>query len=370
MRDNQNDAIRLIIAGFEIDSWDDASIDSAIDTPAEAWSFSLFSADDLDLPAAVRAGAEVKAYYGNELILTSIADTVNEACDRSGYGLQISGRDLAGQLIDCSVPIFNGRQINLEELINRYVLSGNLGSLFHNVRIQNNSWLKNKVSVEPGESLWDAIVKAAQVTGQHVWLEPDGTLVVGDPFAKPYQVQTPLRLMKYDDANNVLDAKYTEDISAVFSDIKILSQDAKGQHVLASGSGQTPYPHKRLKIVSMADVETKAEADEALKKIKKDNDLQAYAMTANVAGWSIDHKVWATGWHLNFMTNRLNRATAKWAVMGRTLTLSRSNGKLTSLKLNRQGDWAQPLVYKEPQKKPASAKKKSKKSSTQQEAKK
>ncbi|MBD0076821.1 hypothetical protein IAF28_19680, partial [Acinetobacter baumannii] len=41
--------------------------------------------------------------------------------NRDGYGLQISGRDLVGQLIDCSVPIFNGRQITLEELVGRYV---------------------------------------------------------------------------------------------------------------------------------------------------------------------------------------------------------------------------------------------------------
>ncbi|MDR8295624.1 hypothetical protein FPK78_24020, partial [Acinetobacter baumannii] len=86
--------------------------------------------------------------------------------------LEISGRDLVGQLIDCSVPIFNGRQITLEELIGRFILNGDLGSLFHDVSIQNNSWLKNKVSIEPSESLWDALIKAAQVTGQHVWLEP------------------------------------------------------------------------------------------------------------------------------------------------------------------------------------------------------
>ena len=39
MRDKK---VRLIIAGFEINTWDMASIYSAIDTPADAWSFSLF----------------------------------------------------------------------------------------------------------------------------------------------------------------------------------------------------------------------------------------------------------------------------------------------------------------------------------------
>lgn len=349
MLDNQNKAIRLIIGGYEINTWDNASIDSVIDTPSEAWSFSLFSLEDLVLPDTVKSGAKVQAFYGDELILTTIADAVEEGCDRSGYALKISGRDLVGQLIDCSVPISNGRQISLEELVNKFVLSGDLGSLFKNFKIQNNSWLKNKVSIEPGESLWDAIVKAAQVTGQHVWLEPDATLMIGDPFLNAYQVETALQLIKYSNSNNVLDAKYTEDISNVFSEIKILSQDGEGQHILASTKADTPYQHKRLKIIAMGDVETKAEADAAIKKIAKDNNLQAYAMTATVQGWSIDNKAWSTGWHLLFETNRLNRATAKWAVMGRTLNLSRSNGKQTVLKLNRQGDWAQPLLYKDPQ---------------------
>lgn len=83
MLDNQNNAIRLVIAGYEINGWDNASIDSAIDTPSEDWSFSLFSTDDLTIPDEVKSGAKVQAFYGDELILTSIADAVEECCDRS-----------------------------------------------------------------------------------------------------------------------------------------------------------------------------------------------------------------------------------------------------------------------------------------------
>ena len=127
----QDKEIRLIIGDVEIKTWDSISIDSAIDTPAESWSFALFSEEDLTLPDSVKGGAKVQVYYGDELILTSVADAVNEACDRSGYGLKISGRDLVGQLIDCSVPIFNGRQVNLDVLLNKYVLEGELKSLFN-----------------------------------------------------------------------------------------------------------------------------------------------------------------------------------------------------------------------------------------------
>ncbi|MBJ9952173.1 DNA circularization N-terminal domain-containing protein [Acinetobacter baumannii] len=283
-------------------------------------------------------------------IYKSIADQVQvaEAVNRDGYGLQISGRDLVGQLIDCSVPIFNGRQITLEELLNKYVRGGDFGSLFKEVKIQNNAWLKNKISVEPSESVWDSIAKAAAVTGQHVWLEPDGTLVIGDPFANPYQVQTPLRLIKpLENSNNILDLQYDNDVSSVFSEIKVLSQDANAQHILAESKAKTQYSFNRLKIVTLGDVETKAEAEAALAKIKKDNDLEAYSLSATVNGWEIDQKVWTPAWYVNVETNAISNATAKWAVYGRTLLLSRDLGKTTKLRLKRQGDWAQPLVHKE-----------------------
>lgn len=348
MQDNQGNEIKLVIGGYEIAGWNNAVVDNQIDTPAENWSLNLFHKNGQPLPEGISGGSPVQLYFANQLILTSIADRVQEGINRDGYGLEISGRDLVGQLIDCSVPIFNGRQITLEELIGRFILNGNLGSLFHDVSIQNNSWLKNKVSIEPSESLWDALIKAAQVTGQHVWLEPDGKLVVGDPFANPYYVKTSLKLIKpLNNDNNVLSLQYTNDVSNVFGEIKVLSQDGNGQHILSETTAKTQYSFNRLKIVTLSDVETQAEADAALEKIKKDNDFEANTLIAVVPDWQIDGKLWATGWYVNLETNALSRATAKWAVVGCTFNLSRQEGKTTKLLLKRQGDWANPLILKE-----------------------
>ena len=82
--------------------------------------------------------------------------------------------------------------------------------------------------------MWDALIKAAQVTGQHVWLEPDGKLVVGDPFANPYYVKTPLKLIKpLNNDNNVLSLQYTNDVLNVFLVKSKCSQDGNGQHILS-----------------------------------------------------------------------------------------------------------------------------------------
>ena len=358
IKDNKGTAIRIIVGGYEVAGWDEASFDSAIDIPADAFSVTLFDPVYDHLPETVAAGKTFQAYYGKELVMTGVVDRIAEAIGRKGRGLQISGRDLVGQLIDCSVPVFSGRQVTLEVLLNKYVKSGDLGSLFKNIELQNNAWLKNNISVEPGESLWDSIVKAAQVTGQHVWLKADGTLVVGDPFKSAKQLQTALSLMFDGDDNNMLDAQYAEDVSGVFGQIKILSQGSDAKSILSEAKSNSTYSYNRLKIVSLGDIETKAEADTAIKKIKADNDLEAYSLTTNVVGWLIDGKVWQTGCYVNLQSDVLSRATAKWAIMGRTLELSRDAGQTTKLKLKRQGDWAQPLINKEKQSKASMKKKK------------
>ena len=347
MQDNKKNTIRLIVSGYELSGWDDASIDNSIEIPAASWSVTLFNPVYSQLPNDITAGKPVQLYYGKELILTGIVDQISEAISRGGRGLQLSGRDLAGQLIDCAVPIFNGRQMTLRELIDKHVQSGNLAGLFPNVEIQDNSWLKNQISVEPGESLWDAITKAAQVTGQHVWIKPDGTLCIGDPFKETYQPTTTLSLMFDGTQNNILNAEYEENASDLYTEIKVLSQDRNANHILAQSNTQTNYDFKRLKIVTMGDVETKAEANAALKKMQSDNNLKAYSLSLTVAGWQFEQKVWMPGWYLHLQSDVLSRTTAKWALMSRTLQLSRNSGQTTHLKLKRQGDWAQPLVQKQ-----------------------
>lgn len=364
MLDNTGKEIRLIVGGYECKEWDDVTIDSQVDVPADAFSFSLYNPPLGHLPAEVKAGTTAEIYYGNELILTGIIDKLKEAVSRSGRTLQLSGRDLAGQLIDCSVPINNSRQITLSTLIQDYVLASPLGTVIHGFRVQDDAWLKNKITVEPSESLYDAIAKAAQVTGQFVWMDEQGVMNIGNPFNQSKQPSQTLNLMFDGQNNNVISASYDEDVSNVFSDLKILSQDEKGQHILAETNRTTPYAYSRLKIITLADVETQAEAQAAIDKVQHDNDLEAYTLTTTVPDWVMNGSVWKTTGQIHFNSDVLARSNAKWVVMGRTFRLNRHDGKTTELKLKREGDWAQPLIYKDKEEKKAKEKRERKKKKT------
>ena len=70
-------------------------------------------------------------------------------------------------------------------------------------------------------------------------------------------------------SNNVMSLQYDNDVSNVFSHIKVLSQDGKATSILSETTAQTQYDYNRLKIVTLGDVETEAEANAALEKSKR-----------------------------------------------------------------------------------------------------
>lgn len=346
MQDNNGNVITLIVDGFVCNFWDEAILDSQIDIPADAWSLTLFNPLKNTLPIEIKSGCLIKILHQGNIVLSGILDRIVQTVSRTGRTLNLSGRDFIGQLIDCSVPIKNSRQLTLSTLIQEYVLI-DFADLIDSVRVQDDAWLKNKVTVEPSESLYDAIVKAAQVTGQFVWFDANSNeLRIGDPFKFTEQIQS-LELMLSGGNNNILEARYEEDVSNVFNEIKILSQDDIGRSISAITTANTPYKFKRRKILSISDIETQSEAQAAINKIQHDNDLEAYTLIVTVANWEVNGNLWATGWQVNLKSDVLNRANASWVIMGRTFKLNRRNGKTTELRLKRKGDWVQPLIYKE-----------------------
>lgn len=349
MRDNFGNNIRLVVGGFECDWWDDVTIDSQIDIPADAWNLTSFNNSGDILPSSIQGGTTARLYFADELILTGVVDQIVEHSDRSGHVLNLSGRDLSGQLIDCSSALLNAKTLNFEQFLKNKEIAEffPLGELKIDLDPTLKSFNKKTVSVEPGESIWDAFVKLATSMGQWVWFDPDGTLRIGDPFASAYHVKTPLQLMYNGANNNVLSLEYNEDVTGVFNTIRALSQDDNGSQLSTELNTKTPYNFPRLKIITLPNIETQAELQAAIHKIQHDNDLEAYTLTATVAGWTIDSMCWQPGFEITVQTDVLPRANAKWVVMGRTLNLSRSSGKTTTLKLKRKGDWVQPLIYKE-----------------------
>lgn len=345
--DNNQDKIALHIGGVVCSTWDDLSLDSDIGVPADAFSFSWFDAEQDVLPDHVKAGSNCTVTCNGETVLTGILDRIGQSVGRTGLNTNLSGRDLAGQLIDCSAPIDAAANLSLSELIKRYVTGGDLASLPITLGQVSKDWLKGKTGVDVGETIWDVLSAAAQASGQYVWLSADGALMIGNPFDVPQPSVKPAFCLYNDERyeqNNVLDADYQHDISNAFSTFEIVGQNAKGGNFKAKATSDRVLL-KRQKVISDGRSDTQAEAEQFAKKALSDALLDSTDLTLSVSGWTYQGQPWRTGWQVSFDSNVLPRTSGDWVIYGRTLQLSRANSKTTELRLKRREDWMQPVKY-------------------------
>lgn len=169
--------VSLLIGGRVHGKWTRYSIESDMTRPAAAWSVQL-GLPDGELPAAVQPGARVEVRVGADIAMTGSVDDVADDVGGRTATLSMSGRDGASVLVDCSAPIFAAREMSLDQIVRSVV--NPLG--VSKVRVDpRGKGVAEKVSIEPGDTAWDALEKAAQANGLWPWFAPDGTLVVGGP---------------------------------------------------------------------------------------------------------------------------------------------------------------------------------------------
>lgn len=340
--------IKLTVGGIECNQWDDISIDSDIAIAADGWSFAWLDIDVASLPNTVKSGAvceiSIESATIKDTILVGVIDKIQQTVSRGQSAVVISGRDLAGQLIDTSAPIKQGQNMTLEEIIRQFVMGQDLGSLPWRV-ITDQNYLKAKTGVEDGESVWDAINKAALASGQYVWMSPEGAICIGNPFNVD-QPATPLifTLNKNGKSYDVINISYSEDLSNAYSIVEVIGQDAKGNNFRGTATDDRATITRR-KILNVGDAENQAEAAQYAQKAIRDSWLDAYECNLTVLGWGHANQVYRTGWKVRIDSDVMPRAAGDWVIFGRTIKLTRHEGEITELRLRKYAEWMQPIAH-------------------------
>ncbi|RQU98219.1 phage tail protein, partial [Burkholderia cenocepacia] len=176
--DSPNNAVTLLIGGKAHAFWSSYSIDSDLLTPADAWEVRLTQPTGV-MPPTVTAGEHVEVKVGRDTVLVGYVDAVRRRTSKKEKTLALRGRDYAAILRDCSAPIFTARQVTLAEVVANIVRPLGIQKIRIDTTRANHAW--DKITVDPGDTAWNALVHAAEGEGLWPWFEPDGTLVVGGP---------------------------------------------------------------------------------------------------------------------------------------------------------------------------------------------
>ncbi|MCK8550324.1 phage baseplate assembly protein [Yersinia ruckeri] len=388
----QDNRVSILINGKVHSAWSRYQIDSDFLIPADAWSVSLGLPDGV-FPPGITRGVPVQVKVGADTVMVGRVDSIQRNIARKQCTLLLSGRDGAAILVDCAAPIFTSRQLGLEEVIANIVRP--LG--ITKIRINAESAIRNdKVSIEPGERAWDALVRAAAGRGLWPWFEPDGTLVVGGPDYTTPPVAT--LIMRFDgEGNNLLSLNDNASINGSFSELTVLAQghgqgsksstdlgivdidsssiqsvasdepdddigqDAgtaeTGTHGLKTVIKDPTVPYYRPHIMVVGDADNLDQVRYRGRKAMADARLAGYSLTGVVAGHrNSDGILWQPGQRIH-VRSEPHGIDGIFFLMGREFISGRPEGETTTLRLKEDGIWI-PDAF--PKKKKGRKKKKTK----------
>lgn len=342
------DQVELIVDGRAHAGWQRYEIDSSLLLAADAWNVSL-SAYELDVPAALRPGVPVKVRLGGETVLDGLIDDVEHQAGRGEHRLQLTGRDGAGVLVDCSAPIFTQQQMTLQQIIDR-VVKKLLPQVRYSIDAER-QLLRDRVSTEPGDTAWDMLQRAAEANGLWPWFEPDGSLVVGGPRYDTEPVGT-LVLRRDGRGNNVLALAERRSIAERYSELTVLGQssaigDHAGRHNVKAVLHDKGVTTNRPRIVMDHEATNEAIAAARGSKIISDGRLRSYELRATVAGHRAPNgKLWAAGQRVRVLSEP-HGLDGIYFVIARRIAGDRARGQTTDLTLKEDGAWA---LYAHPSK--------------------
>lgn len=336
-----DNTVSLLIGGKTHSKWTSYSIDSDLLVAADAWEVTLVKPAG-EMPADVKSGAAVEVRVGSETVLVGYVDSVRRRTGRSQKSLTISGRDLAAILRDCSAPIFTAKQVTLAEVVSTIVRP--LG--ITKVRIDAGSepdttW--DKISVDPGDTAWDALKYAAEGEGLWPWFDPDGTLVIGGPDYNAAPVAS--LIMRNDGTGNNVEW-FDEDLSIAerYSDVTVLGQahgrhSQQGKNAMKATIKDSSVPVYRPLVHVDHDAPTLAAVEARGRKIISDSALKAHTLRASVRGHrTSDGVLWKPGQRVHVVWEEYG-VDAVYFMMARRFSGGSEAGQRTSMTLKEDGVW-------------------------------
>lgn len=328
------------IGGKEHKDWLSYDIDSDFLIPADAFSFETNVSQDQGVLADY-SSLQCEVLINNQLIMTGIIGHQNEMVDKSNHSITFNGRDLAGLLVDCSVKQINVKGMNV--LAAAQKIAEPWKQIKKAILKAEKNPVLDKVDIEPGETAWQALTKIAYKAGLHVWLEPDGTLVIGGADYSSPPVAT-LCHSKYDNRRNIQSIQIEYNTENRYSEVTFLGQSHtrfadSSKHDLKWVYKDETMTLYKPKTVVIGDAENLEQLKVQAKKMLSDWRLEGFSLTITVA----DHKtqdgiLWQPGQRVHVIDED-QQIDAIFFLMGRRFFLNRNGGTLTELRLKEDGIW-------------------------------
>lgn len=280
--------IELIVNGSIYTGWTDVSIDLSIDELSSAFSVALTERSPEDGASAAgwlaQAGAAVSVAIGGTVLISGYIDAAAPSLSATDHSITITGRSKAADLIDCSATHATGSWSNktlaqiAQDLASPFGVSisvtGDVGRPFA------------KFALQPGESVYAALNRAASMRGLLLVSQADGGLAM----INPAPTGSPIRI---EQGKHFTEISATHDASQRFSNYLVLGQSAGSDEISGRAAaqirGQATDPavtrHRPLTIIAedqgtAASLRARAEWEASVRRAK------AQSLSVTLPSWS------------------------------------------------------------------------------------
>jgi prophage tail gpP-like protein len=328
--------VTLSVNGKDYAGWESVNISRSLD--AIAGRFELATTDvwkENNKPWDIVPGDKCQISIDGTAVINGYVDSATPAYSAQGHGITISGRDKAGDLVDCSAVVksYEIQNKTLKQIIDMLVSpfgitcsvdSGvDVGSAFRTFAIQ------------PGETVWMAIQRAARQKFMLVTASGDGNIKISD-------IATQTADVDLKEGDNILTASGEYNFQNRFSiyliNAQLTSNDGETPGMInvtgrATDSGINRY---RPKILSSEIMDQTQTAGQRAKLEAQTRAANSTRVNVSVAGW----KQTPTGklWGVNLLTRLTSPMLSldeDLLINAVTFALSDGDGFTTSLGLVR-----------------------------------
>jgi len=175
--DVNGDQATLVVAGREFRGWTRVEVSRSIDSAAATFGFEATARwPDEPNPIRIRPLQECQVYLGTDLVVNGLIDAVSPSYSATSHAIQVTGRSLTGQLVDCSA-VDVGPQLRGQTVLQ---IARRLAAVYGvgvDADVDVGDAVKRFV-LEPGETVFAAIERLARLRQLLVTDTPDGTLLL------------------------------------------------------------------------------------------------------------------------------------------------------------------------------------------------
>lgn len=294
-----SDSVIIRANGFKFQGWNSARVSRSIETLAGTFSLSVSDRwDGKKDPWRVREGDACEVEVNGKTLITGYVDARDMTVDSETRSITLSGRDRAGDLVDCSAVLTSWEFSDVAVL----ALAQKLCAPFNvNVSLQPGLSLANvallkKHSIDPGDSVQSALENLCRVSGLLPISDGRGGLLLVRSGAE--KSSTALELGK-----NLKSIRASFDYSNRFGEYRVLGSH-KGRQDLSGAAAagvrgsarDTEVRSSRILVVrpegnvTPAVATTRAQWEAAVRAARSET------VTATVRGWT---QADGTLWDLN-----------------------------------------------------------------------